>query len=144
MGVSTFMRSGSVDEIKYPLIQETDTRVQIIYGPATYGLLLKCERADSWCGYTPLTQQEAEHTESWKQLLGASYLAPASSPITWMLPDRARNLTQVAQLLDAPGGDFWLGFHLPPGVSKDKAARKLAEFTLLFKKVLLTHANPLV
>ena len=105
MSVADFMRSSisSVD-IKYPLMHENPSRIQIVYSESLYGMLIR--HGNLWCGYTLLTQEQAEDIDSWRPILGASFLGPASTPMTWHMPDQYGQLANATSLLNQNGGDY--------------------------------------
>ncbi|MBX9653702.1 hypothetical protein K2Y11_08805 [bacterium] len=144
MSVADFMRSSISDrDIKYPLIHENNSRIQIVYGESLYGMLIR--NRNFWCGYTLLTQEQAEAIDSWRPILGASFLGPASIPITWQMPDRYGQLANATSLLNQNGGDFWIGFHKELGdapVDRVKAMHILGTFVASVQKVIDANANP--
>lgn len=139
-----FMRSPSPNTvIEYPLIHESPDRVQIIFKEDLYGMLILNQSTGKWCGYTLLSQHETEwYRDSWRVLLGVSYLAPANDPITWMHPDRWGRLTVPATLLD--DGDYWLGFHSDETGNPIRAIAELSRFAYRVSGAMRIYANPTV
>lgn len=143
MSIADYMRPPSAEiEINYPLIHDNGSRIQIVYSATVYGMLIQHEAL--WCGYTLLSQAEAEAIDSWRPLLGASYLGPANTPITWYAPDRFGVLNGPSSLLIHKGGDFWIGFHRPCRHVLDRleALAALGRFVDSVQKVIHADANP--
>jgi len=147
MSIADYMRPPvSLAEPVYPLVHDGGERIQIVYSETTYGMLLRHDRY--WCGYTLLSQAQAEMIDSWRPMLGASYLGPANTPITWYAPDKFGILNGPSSLLIHKGGDFWIGFHEsvkdmhPPHITRLHAMAHLANFVTAVQKVIQADANP--
>ena len=143
MSIADYMRPPVPEsDIVYPLIHDNGSRIQIVYSETVYGMLI--HHAPYWCGYTLLSQAQAEAIDSWRGIIGASYLGPANTPITWYAPDKFGNLSGPSSLLIHPGGDFWIGFHAHAGseLARLSALAHLGRFVDAVQKVIAQDANP--